>query len=85
MMSGRSRARKILRVDQDERNAAEVIAVQMGQHDRVDRVRIDIARAQRDMGRRAAIDQDGLSRRRKMEAGVEAPAGAERVAGADDR
>ena len=54
--------RQILRVEQEERHAAEMIAVQMAQDDRVDRVRIDVAHAQRHMRRGAAIDQERSAR-----------------------
>ena len=78
-------AREKLRVEQQERQAAEMIAVQMRQHDAVDPVRIEPARLQRRQSRGAAIDQQRALGRFQPEAGVEAAARAEGVAGAGNR
>ena len=73
-----------LRVEQQERQRAEMVAVQMRQDDAVDIAVIEPARLQRHRRGRAAIDQQRRLRGFQPEAGVEAAAGAEGIAGADD-
>ena len=46
-----------MRVQHEERQAAEVIAMEVGNQDRVDPVAIDAAPFQRGQGRSAAVDQ----------------------------
>jgi hypothetical protein len=80
----RARAPRELAVEDQERDAAEVIAVQVGEDHRVDRRGIDAEAAHRNQGRRAAVDE-GLGRARlEMDARLEAPAAAERVARAEE-
>jgi hypothetical protein len=72
-----------LAVQHQERQSAEVVAVQVGQHDGADAVRVDPLAAQRGEAGRAAVDE-GVRRVAERDAGLEAPAGAERVTAADD-
>ena len=73
-----------LRVEQQERQRAEMVAVQVRQDDAVDLAVVEPARLERHHRGRAAIDQQGRLRGLEPEAGVEAAAGTEGVAGADD-
>ena len=73
-----------LRLDQEERQRAEMIAMQMREDDAVDLAVIEPARLQRDRRRRAAIDQQRRLRGLQPEAGVEPAAGAEGIAAAYD-
>ena len=74
-----------LRVEQEEGQSAEMIAVQMADQDRRDRIGIDAPFADRDHGRRAAIDQHVAAvRTLEMEAGVEAAARTEGIAGPEE-
>ncbi len=68
-----------LGVEQQERQPAEMIAVQMRQDDAVDPQRIDALRLQRHQCGSAAIDQQGAARALQQEAGVEPAAGAEGI------
>jgi hypothetical protein len=54
----RARAPRELAVEDQERDAAEVIAVQMREDHRVDCRRIDTEAAHRDQRRRAAVHED---------------------------
>src|SRR5262249_3011040 len=63
---------------------AEMIAMQMTEHDRVDGTGVDAACAQRHQRRGTEIDEHGPAAGPDHEAGVETAAGAERVAAADD-
>ena len=46
------------RIHQNERDATAVIAVEVGQEDRVDRVVLNALLRQGDQGRRAEVDRD---------------------------
>ena len=70
-------------MEDQERNAAEVVAVQMGEDHRIDRSRIDAEVAHRDQRRGAAIDEDLSLTRLEVNARLEAPAAAERVSRAE--
>lgn len=69
-----------LRVEDEERQPAKVIAVKMANKYSADRVRIDAEFAQGDHRRRAAIDQKRIGRAAHVEAGMEASTAAESVA-----
>src|SRR2546421_12042544 len=75
---------EILAVKHQERNAAEMIAMQVTQDDCIDAAWIDVPRAQRNRSGRSTIDQDRALFRCQVEARVVAPAGAECVARADN-
>ncbi len=72
-----------LRVEQQERQAGEMIAVEMRDQDQVDFVARDAEPLQRRQRRGAAIDQEIDARAGDVKAGVGPAAGAERVAAAD--
>ena len=73
-----------LRVEQEERQPAEMIAVQMREDDRVDAVGIDALPFQRRHGRGAAVDQQRALGGLQEEAGIEPATRAEGVAGTCD-
>src|SRR6478735_7803512 len=76
-------AARELRVQQQERQAAKMVAMEMRDQDQVDVVAHDAEAFQRGQRRRAAIDQEIDAVTRDVEAGVEPAAGTERVAAAD--
>jgi hypothetical protein len=67
----RPRPPRELRVEQEEGQAGEMIAVEMGDEDEIDLVAIDLQPLQRRQGLRAAIDQEIRRAPRDVEAGVE--------------
>ena len=80
----RPRALGEVGVEHEIRNAAEMIAMEMGDQDGVDRVARDAEALEPNERGRAAIDQEIRALADHMEAGVELPARAERVAAADE-
>src|SRR5512144_509321 len=70
-----------LRVQQQERQAAKMVAVKMRDQDQVDGVARDAETLKRRQRRRTAIDQEIDAPARDVEAGGEPAAGTERVAG----
>ncbi len=83
-ISQRPRAARELGVEQEERQAGEMIAVEMRDQDDVDVLARNAEALQRDQRRRAAVDQEIGALARDVKAGVEAPAGAQRIAAADE-
>src|SRR5262249_2830740 len=77
--------RKELGVHQEEGERAEMVAVQMREHDAVDLVRIETLRLEGDKRGRPAIDEQLAFRCFEKEAGVEPAAGAEGITRSDDR
>ena len=74
----------MLRIDEQEGQPAEVVAVQVGDNDTVKAVRVDAARAERHHRGGSAIDQHRRIRRLHPEAGVEPAAGTEGIARSHD-
>ncbi|GCC48661.1 hypothetical protein chiPu_0032789, partial [Chiloscyllium punctatum] len=72
-----------LRIEQEERQSGKMVAVEMRDQDQVDRVAVDLEPLQRRQRGGAAIDQEIDALAADVEAGVEAAAGAERIAAAD--
>src|SRR5262249_32041526 len=72
-----------LRVEQEERQPAEMIAVQMRENDTVNAVEIDTARLERHQRRCSAIDQQRAAGCFEQEAGIESAAGAECITRSD--
>ena len=72
-----------LAIEDKGRDAAKVIRMQVRQDDGFNRVRIDTELAYRDHCRGAAIDEETRLAAIDQEAGVEASAGAERIARAE--
>lgn len=68
---GRGTAADKLRIEDQERQTAEVIPVKMGQEDRLDCIGINPEAAHSDEGGRPAVDQESRGRRLDMEACVE--------------
>lgn len=73
-----------LGVQDEEGQAAEVIAVEVADEDGLDVVRIDVEAAHRDERRRAAVEQDGAGCGSDEDARLEPPAAAEGVAAAKE-
>src|SRR5579863_3774326 len=71
------------RIQQEKRQAAEMIAMKMADHDAVDAVGIDALMFQRDEAGRAAIDEKAAARSGDEETGIESTATAERIAATD--
>jgi hypothetical protein len=76
---------EILRIDQDERECREMIAMQVVSTIASIVFRIDITPRARNVRRGTGNRSGNSSHRRQMKAGVETPAGAERIARADNR
>src|SRR5262249_35037032 len=74
-----------LRVEQEEGNGAEMIAVQMRQHDATDAVGVDAVCVQRDQRGGAAIHEQPRLGGLEQETGIESAAGAEGIARSYDR
>ena len=72
-----------MRVEQEERQAAEMIAMQVAHQHRLDAVGLDAETLERDQRGRPAIDQEARFRCRHQEAGVIPAAAAEGVAAAE--
>ena len=72
-----------LRIEQQERQAAEMIAVKMRDQDQVDVVAPDVEPLQRRQRGGAAVDQEIDAAAGDMKAGIVPAAGAERIAAAD--
>src|SRR5581483_7956165 len=70
--------------EQEERQAGEVIAVEMRDQDEIDRVALDAEAFQCRQRRGAAIDQKVDGSARDVKAGVLPAAGTERVAATDE-
>ena len=73
-----------MRIEHEERQAREVIAMEMGDQDDVDVITGDAEPLERDQGGGAAIDQKIRAFAGDVKAGVETPARAERVAATDE-
>jgi hypothetical protein len=73
-----------LGVEDEERHAAEVVAVEVRQHDRVDGARVEAEPPEPDEHRGAAVDQDAAAAALDQEAGLEPAPAAEGVAAADE-
>jgi hypothetical protein len=73
-----------LAVEDEEGHAAEVVTVEVREEDAVDRGGIDAGALQGDERRGAAVDQDAAAGTVEAETGLEAPAAAEGVAGAEE-
>src|SRR5207244_8123147 len=73
-----------LAIEDQERHAAEVVTVQVGQDHRVDRLRLDAEAPHRDQRRGAAIEKHLARARLEVDAGLEAAAAAERVARSEE-
>jgi hypothetical protein len=71
MVKGHGAAADKLRVEDQEWQAAKVIAVQVGQKHRLDAVRINLEATHGDERRGTAVDQETRFRRLDVEAGVE--------------
>jgi hypothetical protein len=69
-----------LTVQDEEREAAEVVAVQMGQKDPADRSRVHAGPLHRDQRGRPAVDQERPARALQEEARLKAPSAPKRVA-----
>src|SRR6266566_8242149 len=78
----RTGAPRELRVEQQKRQSAEMVTVEMRDQDEVDILARDIEPLQGRQRRRAAIDQEIDAAAGDMKAGVETAAGTERVAAA---
>src|SRR5260370_5118899 len=79
----RTRPMGELRIEQQKRQACEMIAVEMRDQDEVDRIARDGEPLQRRQRGCAAIDQEIDVLAGDMEAGVEPATGTERIAAAD--
>jgi hypothetical protein len=66
-------------MQQEERHAAEMIAMQVAEEDRVDPTRIDAEAAHADQRGGAAVDQKPFRARGHREAGLQPSAAAERI------
>ena len=77
-------ATRELAVEDEKRQPTKMVAMQVAEDDGIDAVRVDAARMKRDVRGRAAIDEEFLSGGLKMKAGIESPAGAERIAASYD-
>ncbi len=84
MVSGSLALENVVGLENEERQAADVIGVEMRDEDRIDGVAVDRKLVHRDQRRRAAIDQRVDLPADQMKAGVESPAGAEGIAAADE-
>lgn len=73
-----------LRVEDEEWNSSEVIAVQMAEDNGIDRVRCDSVTLECDERGRSAINQQASSVMYQAEASLEPTTTAERIAGADE-
>src|SRR3546814_6223242 len=72
-------------IHQHEGHPAAVVAVDMGEHDRVDRVVLDPQFIERNQARRAEVDGEPNPRGVHEDAGLEPPSRAEGVSGTDER
>jgi hypothetical protein len=73
-----------LGIQHEERNAAEVIGMEMGDHDQADGVALDPQLLQRHQRRSAAVDQQVGPFTGKVKAGVEPAARPEGIAAPDE-
>src|SRR5262249_7241794 len=73
-----------LSVEDQERQASEVIAVEMGQHDGVEVERVDAETPQRNERGRTAVEQDAARAGLDEDAGLESATTAEGVARSDE-
>jgi hypothetical protein len=75
-----------LAVEDQERQPAEVVAVQVGDEHGADLAGVEAAGPERAERCRPAVEQDGcLARRAQVDAGLVTPAAAEGIAGAGER
>src|SRR5262245_38545960 len=77
-------ARQELCIKQQERQGAEMVTVQMRQHDSVDTIGVELTRLECDQRGRTAIEQQSGLRSLDEQTGIESAAGAERIARSDD-
>ena len=70
---------KELGIEQEERKCAEMVAVQMREHDPIDAIGIEAVRLERDQRGGTAIDQERALRRLDEKTRVEPAAGAEGI------
>ena len=82
--NGRERSAQQLGIEQEERQRAKMIAMQMAENNAVDGVQVDVSRLERDQRRCPQSSRYCSLARLNHEASVEAAARTERVATADD-
>ena len=76
---------KELGIEQEERKCAEMVPVQMREHDPIDAIGIEAVRLERDQRGGTAIDQERALRRLDEKTRVEPAAGAEGISRSYDR